>query len=69
MTIKNIAIRQSMRDIEKIDDYYLKVKKLCELSGIVAFYGHTRDNTHDSLAKTEKMARDTIELIVKKYKL
>lgn len=69
MKIKNIAIKQSLRDIEKIEDYYLKVQKLCELSGLVAFYGHTNDNSHEALQKCEKMARDTMDMIIKRYSL
>lgn len=68
--IKNIEIKQRLREIEKMDDYYAKVKSLCELSGVVAFYGHTNpDATQDQLKSTEKMAHDTIDMIIKRYSL
>lgn len=67
--IKNIEIKQELKRIEKLDDYYLKVKELSILAGTVAFYAHTVDNTHEKLKATEKMARDTIDMLVKRYKL
>lgn len=49
MKIKNIEIKQELKRIEKIDDYYLKVKELSLLTGLVAFYGWNTDNSHASL--------------------
>jgi len=69
MKIKNISIKQRLKEIEKIDDYYEKVKALCELSGLVAFYRHTPNATHDELTATEKMARDTMDTMIKRYNL
>ena len=69
MKIKNIIIKQELKRIESIQDYYEKVKELCILNGLVAFYAHTKDNTQESLKKCEKLARDTLELAVKKNNL
>lgn len=71
MKIKNIEIKQELKRIEKIDDYYLKVKELSILAGLVAFYGHTgiQGANHDSLKKTEEIARYTIEMLVKRFNL
>lgn len=69
MKIKNIFIKQELKRIEKIDDYYLRVQELCKFSGLVAFYGHNTDNTHASLQATEKMAKDTIDMIIKRHNL
>jgi hypothetical protein len=69
MKITNIEIKQELKRIEKLTDYYLKVKELSVLAGLVAFYAHTRDNSHDSLKKTETLAKDTIDMLVKRYKL
>lgn len=71
MKVKNIEIKQRMREIEKSQDYYAKVKMLCELTGTVAFYGHTskQNASQDELHKAEAMANETIESIIKKYNL
>lgn len=69
MKIKNITIKAKLKEIEKTSDYYEKVKQLCELSGLVAFYGHTSNNTFDELKQCEKLANDTINMIIKKYNL
>ncbi len=69
MKIKNIILKQKIREVEKTEDYYLKVKTLCELAGLCAFYQHTRNDTHEELKVTEKLANDTIETIIKKYNL
>lgn len=69
MKIKNIAIKKRLKEIENMQDYYAKVQALCELSGLVAFYGHTTNNTHNELQACEKMAHNTTNMIITKYKL
>lgn len=71
MKIINIEIKQELKRIEAITDYYLKVKELSTLAGTVAFYAHTSisEADHASLQKTEKLAVDTIDMLVKRYKL
>lgn len=69
MRIINIEIKARLKEIEKCQDYYKKVKDLCELAGYVAFCSHTKDGTHEQLKKAEELATDTIETIIKKHNL
>jgi hypothetical protein len=69
MRITNIAIKQGLKELEKMTDPYEKALKTCELAGLVAFYGHTKNNSFESMKNAEKMALDTIDTLIKRHKL
>ncbi len=60
----NIEIKQLYKEALATEDFYLKIKKLSELSGVIAFYKFTKDNTHTSLNDTEKKAIETIKQLL-----
>ncbi len=69
MKVKNIFLKQKIKELEKITDYYEKVKETCIVAGLATFYAKTPDATHEQLAEVEKQARDTIETIIKRHNL
>ena len=69
MKVKNIEIKRLLKEVENQQDYYQKVKTLCEIAGVVVFYSKTKQDTHAELQEIEKQARETIETIIKRYKL
>lgn len=69
MKVKNIFLKQKIKELEKTQDYYGKVKETCIVAGLVAFYAKTPDATHEQLAEVEKQALETIETIIKRHNL